>query len=212
MGPAIELGQRGVTTTVVERFPQPQHIPKGQNLTQRTAEQFHFWGCEAELRAAHPLPEDAGIGGMTTYRTLLSYHHYDWLNRAHVQDFYFRANARLPQYDTEAVLRSRTAAIPSITLLYGWSGVAIDCDWSGAPVKIERAHDGALRQLSGRFVVGCEGSRSIVRSATGNTEILPDHNRLMALLVFRSRNLHELLKRYPGKAFHNVLHPDFECY
>jgi hypothetical protein len=30
--------------------------------------------------------------------------------------------------------------------------------------------------------------------------------------VFRSEELHELLQRYPGKAFYNVLHPDYEGY
>ena len=34
----------------------------------------------------------------------------------------------------------------------------------------------------------------------------------MALLVFRSEELHELLKRYPGKAFYCVLNPEYEGY
>ena len=55
MGLAIELGQRGVRTIVVERYPQPQPIPKGQNLTQRTMEHFHFWGAEL------PVPRGCGI-------------------------------------------------------------------------------------------------------------------------------------------------------
>ena len=51
MGLAIELGQRGVKVIVIERHEKPQPIPKGQNLTQRTMEHFHFWGAEKELRA-----------------------------------------------------------------------------------------------------------------------------------------------------------------
>ena len=34
----------------------------------------------------------------------------------------------------------------------------------------------------------------------------------MALLVFTSTELHELLQRYPGKAIYKVLHPDLEGY
>ena len=52
MGLAIELGQRGIACTVIERHAVPQRIPKGQNLTQRTMEHFHFWGAEKALRAA----------------------------------------------------------------------------------------------------------------------------------------------------------------
>ena len=66
MGLAIGLGQRGIRTIVVERHEQPQPIPKGQNLTQRTMEHFHFWGAEAALRAARTIPPDYGIGGMTS--------------------------------------------------------------------------------------------------------------------------------------------------
>src|ERR1700745_1253880 len=80
-GLAIELGQRGVRCIVVERYPQPQPIPKGQNLTQRTMEHFYFWGAEQDLRAARTIPREYGIGGLTAYGTLLSKYSYDWLQR-----------------------------------------------------------------------------------------------------------------------------------
>ncbi len=79
VGLAIELGQRGHRVAVVEKHLQPQPIPKGQNLTQRSVEHFNAWGCEAELRSAYVLPEGSGIGGMTSYGTLLSGLNYDWL-------------------------------------------------------------------------------------------------------------------------------------
>jgi 2-polyprenyl-6-methoxyphenol hydroxylase-like FAD-dependent oxidoreductase len=212
LGLAIELGQRGLSVCVVERRETPQPIPKGQNLTQRTCEHFRHWGCEAELRAAHPLPEGAGIGGMTTYGTLLSEYSYDWLNRAHVKDYYFAANARLPQYATEAVLRDRAAAIPRITTLYGWQGETLAQDADGVTLTAVSRAGGARRTLRASYAVGCDGSRSFVREAAGITETRSEHNRLMALLVFRSEELHALLQRYPGKAFYCVLHPDFEGY
>lgn len=212
MGLAIELGQRGIRVAVIERHHQPQPIPKGQNLTQRTAEHFLAWGCEPELRAAFPLPPGSGIGGLTTYGTLLSDFHYDWLNRAHVRDYYRCANARMPQYATEAVLRHRVAQLAAVTVLYGWTAVDFLQDNNSVTVEIEALDDGTRKRLTGRYAVGCDGSRSYLRSAAGIDETLSDHNRVMALLVFRSPELHELLKRHPGKAFYNVLHPDFEGY
>ncbi len=83
MGLAIELGQRGVRTIVVERYPTPQPIPKGQNLTQRTMEHFHAWGAEAAFRAAKTIPKDYGIGGMTAYGTLPSRRLHDWMQPEH---------------------------------------------------------------------------------------------------------------------------------
>src|SRR5262245_58623562 len=69
---AVELGQRGVKTVVVERLTQLQNIPKGQSLTNRTLEHFYFWNCVEELRAARVMPPDYPIGGVTAYRNLMS--------------------------------------------------------------------------------------------------------------------------------------------
>ncbi len=88
MGLAIELGQRGVSVIVVERYVQPQPIPKGQNLTQRTMEHFHFWGAEKQLRAARTIPVEYGIGGLTAHGTLLGPYSYDWLQRDLVKPYY----------------------------------------------------------------------------------------------------------------------------
>ena len=55
MGLAVELGQRGISTALVEKNLTPVRIPKGQNLTARTLEHFYFWNCVDELRAARLL-------------------------------------------------------------------------------------------------------------------------------------------------------------
>jgi 2-polyprenyl-6-methoxyphenol hydroxylase-like FAD-dependent oxidoreductase len=212
MGLAIELGQRGVRTIVVERYTQPQPIPKGQNLTQRTMEHFWFWGAEQQLRAARTIPKDYGIGGMTAYGTLLSGHVHDWMQRELVRPYYFTDNERLPQYATEDVLRSRAKSLPALELVFGWSADRVAQDDGGAIVEISERHGPGRMHLRGEYVVGCDGSRSVVREQAGISQTLSDHDRLMVLLVFRSSKLHELLKRYPGKSFYNVLHPDLKGY
>ena len=207
MGLAIELGQRGVRCTVVERHPTPQPVPKGQNLTQRTMEHFHRWGAEAALRAARTIPPDYGIGGLTAYGTLLGGPTHDWLQRELVRPFYFTSNERLPQYATEAVLRRRVAALPTVETLYGWGGEGVDQDANGVTVTVAQRGGAGRRTLRADYAVGCDGSRSAVRESAGITQTRSDHDRLMVLLVFRSRGLHALLKRFPGKSFYNVLHP-----
>ena len=212
MGLAIELGQRGVRTLVIERYTQPQPIPKGQNLTQRTLEHFHAWGAEAALRAARTIPPEYGIGGLTAYGTLLGPHHYDWMQRGHVQAYYHCRNERLPQYATEAVLRRRVAEVQPVQALYGWSARRVAEDASGVTVEAIEREGGSQRSLRASFVVGCDGSRSLVRTQAGITQTLTDHDRLMVLLVFRSPQLHELLARYPGKSYYNVLQPGLNGY
>lgn len=212
MGLAIELGQRGVRCIVVERYVQPQPIPKGQNLTQRTMEHFHAWGAEPQLRAARTIPPEYGIGGLTAYGTLLGAYSYDWLQRDLVQPYYYAANERLPQYATEAVLRSRVAELPEVQTLYGWSVLAVSQDAQGVEVELAERDGTGRRVVRAAYAVGCDGSRSIVREQAGLTQTRTDHDRLMVLLVFRSPELHALLERFPGKSYYNVLQPDLKGY
>src|SRR6201989_654621 len=119
-GLAIELGQRGIRCIIVERYTEPQPIPKGQNLTQRTLEHFHFWGAERELRVARTIPKDYGIGGLTAYGTWRGDYAYSGMQRELVRPFYFTDNERLPQYATEAVMRQRLEQIQGVQTFYGW--------------------------------------------------------------------------------------------
>jgi 4-hydroxyisophthalate hydroxylase len=212
IGLAIELGQRDIDCVVVERYPQPQRVPKGQNLSQRTMEHFHFWGTEAELRAARTIPPSYGIGGLTTYGTLLGPYAYDWLQRELVNPYYFTTNERLPQYATEAVLRRRAAELATVTTLYGWEAHNVEQDAAGVTVTIAQRGGDDRRVLSAAYAVGCDGSRSRVREQAGLTQTFTEHDRLMVLLVFRSTGLHELLNRYPGKCYFSVLHPELDGY
>ena len=209
MGLAIELGQRGVRSLVVERYAEPQRVPKGQNLTQRTVEHFYFWHAEQELRAARTIPKGYAPGGLTTYGTLLGDYSHDWLQRELVGDYYYTANERLPQYATEGVLRHRANQVPAIQLRYGWTAERVEQDGTGVAVEI-RERDAAAREvLRGKYLVGCDGSHSIVREGAGITQTLAAHDRRMVLLVFRSPELQELIaRRLPARSYFIVLHPD----
>ena len=61
---AVELGLRGVTCTVVERRKEPQLIPKGQNLMQRSMEHLYAWGRAEEVRAIRMLPPEFPMSGI----------------------------------------------------------------------------------------------------------------------------------------------------
>jgi 2-polyprenyl-6-methoxyphenol hydroxylase-like FAD-dependent oxidoreductase len=209
---AVDLGLRGISCALVERRIEPQRIPKGQNLTQRTMEHFYFWGIADELRAARVLPPQYPMNGIVAYGNLTSEYWYAPPLREIVNPYYFQENERLPQYQTEYVLRTRMAGLPNVDRRMGWSAQEIEQDADGVRVAIVE-HSGTGREvLEADYVVGCDGSHSTVRGQIGIERSGPDFNQLMVLAVFRSRELHEQLKRFPARSTYRVMHPDLKGY
>lgn len=209
---AVELGQRDVACTLVERHLTPQRIPKGQNLTQRSLEHFYFWSCVDELRAARLLPPNYPIGGVTAYGNLMGEHWYAPPGREVVRSYYFQENDRLPQYLTEEVLRARLPALPSVITRFGWSAETILQDGGGVQVAVAEEEGSRREVLEADYVVGCDGARSTVRDQLGIGRGGSDFDQKMVLAVFRSRELHEGLKRFPERTTYRVLHPDLKGY
>ena len=207
LGLAIELGQREISTVVIEKEASLHEIPKGQNLTQRTMEHFRSWEVESRIRAARVMPPGYPAAGINAYGNLMSQYAHPWFRRSQVGQYYFAANERLPQYSTEAVLQERLGDLPAVTHLRGTEARTIRQDDTKVVVSTDAG------EFEADYLVGCDGSRSIVREESGIAEERSKHERKMVLLVFRSRRLHALLEeRFGEAAFFNVLHPDLEGY
>ena len=209
---AVELGQRGIDCALVERRLEPQRIPKGQNLTQRSVEHFHFWGVGEELRAARLLPPEFPMSGIVAYRDLSSDYWYAPPLREIVNSYYFQNNERLPQYLGEFVLRKRMAQLQNVEARFGWVAETIEQDARGVRVTIAKDGDAERGVLEADYVVGCDGGHSTVRQQIGIERGGADFNELMVLALFRSRELHEKLKRFPPRSTYRVLDPDLHGY
>jgi 2-polyprenyl-6-methoxyphenol hydroxylase-like FAD-dependent oxidoreductase len=235
---AVELGQRNISCALIERHLTPVRIPKGQNLTNRTLEHFYFWHCVDELRAARVMPRGYPIAGITAYGNLMSPYWYGQsaapAGRGQaVADFYFERNERLPQYCTEAVLRARLQALPSVTTMFGWLAEQVEQDEEGVRVTITPASEGAFyswsadtevqphqappaspaaQTLHAAYLVGCDGGRSLVRESLGIDRGGRSFDQRMVLAVLRSRELHEGLKRFPEGTTYRVLKPELRGY
>lgn len=207
LGLAVELGQRQVPVTVIEKESGLHAIPKGQNLTQRTMEHFRSWGIEDDIRTARVMPSDYPAVGINAYANLTSVYAHPWFRRSEVDRFYFARNERIPQYLTEKVLRARIDQLPSVTGLFGTGADSIHPEGDRVVVTIDQG------AIEAEYVVGCDGSRSMVREQAGISETRSDHDRKMVLLVFRSTELHRILEdRFGQASFFNVLHPDLDGY
>jgi 4-hydroxyisophthalate hydroxylase len=209
---AVELGQRGIDCALVERRREPQRIPKGQNLTQRSVEHFYFWGVGEELRAARLLPPEFPMSGIVAYRDLNSEYWYAPPLREIVNAYYFQNNERLPQYLGESVLRKRMAQLQNVEAHFGWAADTIEQDARGVRVTIAKDGGSEREVLEADYVVGCDGGHSTVRQQIGIERGGADFNELMVLALFRSRELHEKLKRFPPRSTYRVLDPDLHGY
>jgi 4-hydroxyisophthalate hydroxylase len=202
---AVELGQRGISCALVERRLEPQRIPKGQNLTQRSVEHFYFWGVADQLRAARLLPPDYPMSGIVAYGSLASNYWYAPPLREIVNDYYFQKNERLPQYQGEYVLRARLAELDKVEARFGWTAESIEQDAAGVRVTIAKDGGDKTEVLQADYAIGCDGSHSMVRKQIGIERGGADFNELMVLALFRSRELHEKLKRFPPRSTYRVI-------
>ena len=66
--------------------------------------------------------------------------------------------------------------------------------------------------LEADYVVGCDGSHSTIRKQIGIERSGADFDQIMVLALFRSKELHEKLKRFPPRSTYRVLHPDLKGY
>jgi 2-polyprenyl-6-methoxyphenol hydroxylase-like FAD-dependent oxidoreductase len=212
VGLAVDLGMRGISCALIESRVGLSRIPKGQNLTQRTLEHFQFWGLVDELRAARLMPPGYPIGEVTVYRSLAGEFWVAPPGREVVRPFYSQANERLPQYQMEAVLRKKMATLPSVEARFGWTATELEQDENG--VRVTVAEEGGTGQdvLEADYVVGCDGARSLVREQVGIARGGTDFDQVMVLVVFRSRELHERLKRFPERSTYRVMKPELNGY
>ena len=208
----VELGQRGISCALVERRLDPPRIPKGQNLTQRSVEHFYFWGVAEQLRAARLLPADYPMSGIVAYRDLNNAYWYAPPLREIVNAYYFQQNERLPQYQGEYVLRARLAELDNVEVRFGWTAEAVEQDGKSVRVTIAKDGGGGREVLQADYAIGCDGSHSMVRQQIGIERGGADFNELMVLALFRSRELHEKLKRFPPRSTYRVINPDLGGY
>jgi 2-polyprenyl-6-methoxyphenol hydroxylase-like FAD-dependent oxidoreductase len=209
---AVELGQRGIACALIERRREPQRIPKGQNLTQRSVEHFYFWGVVDALRAARILPPDYPMSGIVAYRDLNNEYWAAPPLREIVNPYYFQHNERLPQYQAEHVLRARLKELDNVEVRFGWAAEAIEQKADHVEVAIAQDGGAGRELLQSEYAVGCDGGHSLVREQAGIARGGADFDQLMVLALFRSRALHEALKRFPPRSTYRVIHPDLKGY
>jgi 2-polyprenyl-6-methoxyphenol hydroxylase-like FAD-dependent oxidoreductase len=207
---SIDLAERGISCAVIERRTELSRIPKGQNLTQRTMEHFRFWGLAEQLRAARTMPPNHPIGNVIAYGNLRGEFWHAPAGREQVAAYFLERNERLPQYRTEEVLRRRMEELDRVDAWFGWTATTVGQDHEGVRVTMVRA--GEQQTLEADYVVGCDGGRSIVAEQGGMKRSGTEFDQVVALAVFRSRDLDRILDRFPPRSTYRVMAPYLKGY
>lgn len=174
-------------------------------------EHFRSWGLATALRRRRLMPDGYPIGEILAYGNLMGDYWHAPAGREVVREYYLEANERLPQYCMEDVLRERLNGLPDVDFLCGWTLTDVVRQADPVMLRVTHPHTGD-QVLSAKYAVGCDGARSLMRELAGIRCASADYEQRMVLAVFRSRSLHDLLKRFPQRSTYRVMHPDLHGY
>ena len=174
---AIDLAWRGIDVTVVEtraRAAPPE--PKCNHVAARTMETFRRLGIADKIRNAG-LPADYPHD--ISYRTSFTGQELTRIKIPCRRDRFTATDAadgnwptpepphRINQIFLEPILFEHAASQPHITILNRTSAEDVVIEDKGASVTLRDLDSGVVKRVDCRFLIGCDGARSIVRKAIG---------------------------------------------
>jgi 2-polyprenyl-6-methoxyphenol hydroxylase-like FAD-dependent oxidoreductase len=174
---AIDLAWRGIDVTVVEtrdRAAPPE--PKCNHVAARTMETFRRLGIADKIRNAG-LPADYPHD--ISYRTSFTGQELTRIKIPCRRDRFTATDAadgnwptpepphRINQIFLEPILFEHAASQKRITILNRTSAEDVAIEDKDASVTLRDLDTGAVRRVDCRFLIGCDGARSIVRKAIG---------------------------------------------
>jgi 2-polyprenyl-6-methoxyphenol hydroxylase-like FAD-dependent oxidoreductase len=167
---AVDLGQRGVRCTLVERKDAPQFLPKMERCNARTMEIYRRMGLADKVRAAGlgaKVPMDVYIVTALNQPPLVR-HQYPSVAEAKRAIDACRDGSMplepyqlISQYTLEPLLKKEAEALPSVSVRYGCELESFVQDKDGVTARISSG------EIRAKYLVGCDGGNSVVRKQLG---------------------------------------------
>ncbi|MES2399288.1 MAG: FAD-dependent monooxygenase [Pseudomonadota bacterium] len=169
-GMAIELGQRGIDCLVVEKNPRIGVAPRAKTTNVRTREHFRRWGIAGALRDAAPFGAD--YPSNIAFTTRMSGHLLTRFDNALYcapgrNPLYAEHAQWVPQYTVERVMREHLETLASVEVQVNCELTGFTQDDEGVLAHVRDVETGLEREVRAQFIAGCDGGRSLVRSAIG---------------------------------------------
>ena len=172
---AIDLGQRGIRCTLIERKDKPAFLPTIERIHARTMEIYRRMGLAKKIRAAglrRDIPMDVYIVLNLTRPPLLRLPYPSVAEaEADIRATYdgsvpLEPYQLISQYTLEPLLKAEGEALPSVTMQWSTEYVSHEETAGGVTVTV-RSADGKTRTISCEYLAGCDGGTSAVRQALG---------------------------------------------
>lgn len=151
------LGQCGLDVLVLERETAAYHLPRAVHFDAEVMRVFQWIGIAdamEPLTALHP-----GMRFVDRDGKLLL----DWPRPQGVGPQGWRANYRFHQPDLEKLLRERLADLKSVSVRTRADVFYVEDQGDRAELRFEDMNRGRVERVAAKYVVGCDGARSIVR-------------------------------------------------
>ena len=176
------LAQRGLSVLVLEREAEIYSLPRAIHFDGECMRVFQAIGVAETLRPQ--LLVSPGMKFVDAEGHVLI----DWSRPQQVGPQGWHVSYRFHQPVFEGVLRQRLATHPNIDLRLRHDVFSIEPQADGVRLRVEDMRSGRLYHTAARYVVGCDGARSLVRRFMG-TELddLQSHERWLVLDVLLKR-------------------------
>jgi 2-polyprenyl-6-methoxyphenol hydroxylase-like FAD-dependent oxidoreductase len=213
---ALDLGQRGVRCTLIERNETSIRLPKMERCNARTMEIYRRLGVAEKIRDAglpRSAPMDvflaASMAGPSIVR--LPYPSVSDAKAeiaAHNDGRPLEPYQLISQYTLEPLLRSIVEMLPNVTVRFGHELISFTQDATSVSATIQ-TQQGAQETIRAAYLVGCDGGSSTVRKQLGIQLQGEGNIRKLRQALFHCADLYERVPMGKGRHYHIAEGPVF---
>ncbi len=201
---AGDLGWRGIACTLIEQSDGSIYQPRMDLVGIRTMEFCRRWGLVPAVEGS-PYPRDYAqdniyLTSLTGYE--LGRERFPGIGQAPPPKESPQRRERCPQNMFDPILRAFAASQKNVALRYRTRLVSFTQNAGPVTAVVENAETGAREEILARYIVGCDGARSLVRETLG---IAMQGNPVLTYttnVIFRCPHLLSLHDK--GKAYRHI--------
>ena len=166
---AGDLGWRGIECLLIEQSDGAIYQPRMDLVGVRTMEFCRRWGLVPAVEAS-PYPRDYAqdniyLTSLTGYE--LGRERFPGIGQAPPPPESPQRRERCPQNMFDPILRDFAASQSTVAMRYRTRLISFTQDAETVTAEVENADSGAREIISARYIVGCDGARSLVRETLG---------------------------------------------